>query len=85
VDALVTLGDKYNFEHLLKEGIGQMEQTFPSHFTLFASNRFPKSGFEMDIASSLPEVVNLAKKFRIESCLPGLYYFILIQKGFPVR
>ncbi|KAH6907634.1 hypothetical protein BKA70DRAFT_1563107 [Coprinopsis sp. MPI-PUGE-AT-0042] len=85
VESLITLGDKYKFDHLLKEGLSQFEETFPRRLTFFASNEFPKTGFDLDDDATLCHIVDLAKNFKIETSLPALYYFILIQKDFPVR
>ncbi|KAH6907635.1 hypothetical protein BKA70DRAFT_1563108 [Coprinopsis sp. MPI-PUGE-AT-0042] len=83
VESLITLGDKYNFEHLLKEALGQFDASFPRQFTIFASNEFPKTGFQLDSDASLCGIVQLAHRFKIETSLPALYYFILIQDGYP--
>ncbi|KAH6911769.1 hypothetical protein BKA70DRAFT_1539049 [Coprinopsis sp. MPI-PUGE-AT-0042] len=83
VESLITLGDKYKFDHLLKEALGQFEETFPRRLTFFASKEFPKTGFDLDDDATLCHIVDLAKNFKIETSLPALYYFILIQKNFP--
>ncbi|KAH6911768.1 hypothetical protein BKA70DRAFT_1560042 [Coprinopsis sp. MPI-PUGE-AT-0042] len=59
VESLITLGDKYNFEHLLKEALGQFDASFPRQFTIFASNEFPKTGFQWDSDASLCGIVQL--------------------------
>ncbi|KAH6907636.1 hypothetical protein BKA70DRAFT_1428011 [Coprinopsis sp. MPI-PUGE-AT-0042] len=83
VESLITLGNKYDFQHLLKDALGQFEESFPRQLTLFATNDFPKTGFAMDDFHTICNAVSLAQEFKIETSLPALYYFILIQNDFP--
>jgi hypothetical protein len=85
VESLITLGDKYEFEHLMKEALGQFEASFPRQFTVFPSNEFPKTGFQLDHDATICSVVELAQRSKIETSLPALYYFILIQNDYRVR
>ncbi|KAH6911776.1 hypothetical protein BKA70DRAFT_1146185 [Coprinopsis sp. MPI-PUGE-AT-0042] len=84
LEDLLTLGDKYDFKSLRRDALGQFKASFPSHFHLVTSTAFPTSGFDLNEEKyNLCDVVELARRFQIESSLPALYYHILIQDDFP--
>ncbi|KAH6907632.1 hypothetical protein BKA70DRAFT_1283559 [Coprinopsis sp. MPI-PUGE-AT-0042] len=83
IESMITLGDKYDISHVLREALGQFESAFPSRFHLVASPDFPETGFDLDDYSTICDVVGLVKRFRIETSLPAIYYHILIQDDFP--
>ncbi|KAH6907633.1 hypothetical protein BKA70DRAFT_1283560 [Coprinopsis sp. MPI-PUGE-AT-0042] len=78
IEALITLGDKYGFEHLQKDALAEIENSFPRQLTYFSSNDYPEAGFCMTASDTLCDVINLAQWFKIETSLPALYYFSLI-------